>query len=76
MSDKRGNDRSDAATFLALFGLLAIAVALVAFTGLVLPHLFFAVMIVFVFVFIIAFHYFVWGRWMSNRPPNDEDETE
>jgi hypothetical protein len=57
---------SNAATWIALFGLLLIGGALLGLTVLVLPQ-FLGVIAVAggLFAVPIAFHYLVWGWWMS-----------
>jgi uncharacterized membrane protein HdeD (DUF308 family) len=74
MSNHDRDDRRNAGTFIALFGILFVAAGFVAITFMVVPTLAFAVLIGFVFIFVIAFHYMVWGHWLSRRPPPDEDE--
>jgi hypothetical protein len=69
------DDRRNAATMIALFGLLVTAGALIAITFMVVPTLAYAAILAFGFVFVLAFHYVVWGRWLSNRPPPEDDDV-
>ncbi len=64
---------SNAATYLALYGVGAIGLALLAFLGtLTFGILFFGVVLVVLFVGgLAAFHYVVWGWWLSGL--RDED---
>lgn len=70
---QRQPPRSNGPTILALLALMAMAVGLLFLSALVLPQLFgFAVVVVGFFVF-IAFHYVVWGWWLSKISADDED---
>ena len=72
---KNGDVGRDATTFIALFGLLLLGAGFIALTALVLPNLLVFPLVFFAFVFVCAFHYLTWGRWMSRmKPPLEEDE--
>lgn len=55
------------ATYMALAVLLILGIALIALCALVMPSILGIVLVGFGFFFFIAFHYVVWGRWLSNR---------
>src|SRR5260221_11113099 len=62
-SSHRG--QSNAATAIALFGLVLMGAALLGLMALVLPQLLGVVVVVLIFAVPAAFHYLVWGWWMS-----------
>jgi hypothetical protein len=55
----------DAATWVALTGLVVIAVGLVGLMALVAPHVLGIVLILGGFLGFGAFHYLVWGWWLG-----------
>jgi len=57
--------RSDAATAIALLGLVVMGAALLGLMALVLPQLLGIVIVILIFAVPAAFHYLVWGWWMS-----------
>lgn len=74
-SRRSPSNQSSAATLLALFGLLLIGGGLLGLTALVLPFVWGFVIVAMLFIVPIAFHYLVWGWWMSqmkDEPPDDE----
>ncbi len=76
MSNSPRDENRNTATFLALFGLLAVAGGLLFLTAMVLPQIFFLLLVIVGFVFSIAFHYVIWGRWLSKSTRHDEDGRE
>jgi hypothetical protein len=73
MTNRRRSDAgSDAGTFLALAALIVAAVGLLLLTALVMPSVVGIVGVVVAFVLFAAFHYLVWGWWLSRRLPPDE----
>jgi len=58
-------------TILAVLALTGASFGLLFLSGMVLPHLFGLAVVVAGFVSFIAFHYLVWGWWMSGG--DDED---
>jgi hypothetical protein len=69
------SDRSNAATFVALFGLILMGGALVGLTALVLPQFLGLVLVVGgLFVLPALFHYLVWGWWLSQIKDDDPDD--
>lgn len=73
--NRPNSNPSNAGTWIALFGLLLIAGALLGLAALVMPHLLGLIAVVGGFVFLTAFHYLVWGWWMSqmkDRTPEDD----
>jgi len=63
MSPSKGE--SNAATAIALVGLLLIGAALLGLMALVLPHLLGIVLVILILAVPAAFHYLVWGWWLS-----------
>lgn len=61
-------------TFIALFGLLVIAAGLLGLSALILPIARGIIVLVLLFLGMIAFHYCVWGWWLSTHAPTDERE--
>ena len=55
----------DAATAIALLGLVVLGAALLGLMALVLPQLLGIVIVVLIFAVPAAFHYVVWGWWLS-----------
>lgn len=69
------SDQSNAGTWIALFGLILIGGALLGLTVLVMPQFIGLVAVVGgLFVVPIAFHYLVWGWWMSQMKDDDPDD--
>jgi hypothetical protein len=56
---------ANAATFLALGGLVVLGMGLLGLVSLVLPQALGILLVVGLFVFPVAFHYLVWGWWLS-----------
>jgi hypothetical protein len=50
--------------------------ALLALMAIVIPGLSGVLGVIAFLMFTIAFHYVVWGRWMSRQPLADEDEAD
>ena len=75
MSNSPRPESRNAATFLALFGLMALAAGLMFLTAMVLPQIFFLGLVVVGFVMSIAFHYLLWGWWLSKGTQPDDDDT-
>jgi hypothetical protein len=68
--------RRDAATCLALVGVLFVASALLALVALVLPQVRALFLVGGGLLFLIGFHYITWGWWLSRSPTPEEDEAE
>jgi hypothetical protein len=69
------SDRSNAATFVALFGLILMGGALVGLTALVLPQFLGLVVVIGgLFVAPALFHYLVWGWWLSQIKDENPDD--
>jgi hypothetical protein len=66
----------DGATFMALAIVLLMGFALLALMAIVIPGLSGVLGVIAFLMFTIAFHYVVWGRWMSRQPLADEDEAD
>lgn len=79
MSERRhrrsGAPNRNAATCLALTGLMACALGFLAFTAVVLPQIRGVILVVAGMSLFVLFHYLTWGRWMSRmrmrEPEND-----
>jgi len=64
----------DTGTFLALFGLLAIAIGLIVLCAMVLPQMAgFVTVVLGLFCFGVL-HYLLWGWWMTGRHPQERDD--
>ena len=67
--------KKNPATAIALMGMLLFAGGLLGVTAMVLgPGALAVVGLGVLMVLFIAFHYLLWGKWLSNRLPRDEDE--
>jgi hypothetical protein len=64
----------NAATFFALLGLIGIGLGLVALTAMVLPQIRGLILVVGGFTVFFALHYLIWGRWLSRRREEEEEE--
>lgn len=75
MNDRRRADsRRNAGTLLALFGLLAIAIGLIALCAMVLPQIFgFVAVVLGLFCFGVL-HYLLWGWWMTGARSREDIE--
>jgi hypothetical protein len=72
----RGAQR-DAATCLALVGMLFVASGLLALVALVLPQVRALILVAGGLVLFVALHYVTWGWWLSRSPaPEDDAERE
>ncbi len=58
---------SNSGTFLALILLLAISAGMLMLTAMVLPQALGLLIVGVGFAMVAAFHYLVWGRWLSSR---------
>jgi hypothetical protein len=71
------NGQSNAATAIALVGLLLISAALLGLMALVLPQLLGILIVILIFAVPAAFHYLIWGWWLSQvRDQEREAEGE
>ena len=64
-------NQSNAATMIALFGLVVIGGGLLGLMALVLPQLLGIVLVVGGLFGMAFFHYVVWGWWLSQMKPDD-----
>jgi Flp pilus assembly protein TadB len=69
------NSQSNAATAIALLGLLLISAALLGLMAMVLPQLLGILIVILIFAVPAAFHYLIWGWWLS-RARHEETEAE
>ena len=67
------NGQSNAATAIALLGLLLISAALLGLMALVLPQLLGILIVILIFAVPAAFHYLVWGWWLSQARERERD---
>jgi len=68
-------NQSNAATAIALLGLLLVSAAILGLMALVLPQLLGVLIVVLIFAVPAVFHYLVWGWWLSqmrDNQPGDE----
>lgn len=70
----RSGSEHNAATFLALLGLLVIAGGLLVLAAMVTPSVLGILVVVGGFFLFGAFHYLVWGHWLSKPQPQDDEE--
>jgi len=66
----------NAATCLAMFGLISAGVALLSFAAIVMPDIRFLVLVVGGMAGFVALHYVTWGYWLSRQPPPDDEEPD
>ncbi len=75
MSNPRRPDKNrDSTTFLALFALMAVAAGLLFLSALVMPQMVGVLAVVCGLFFFGAFHYVVWGWWLSGVLKKDDDD--
>ncbi|HVW00517.1 MAG TPA: hypothetical protein VHB77_09260 [Planctomycetaceae bacterium] len=65
---------SNAGTYLALVGIVCVALALLTLTAMVNIAVFGILVVVFGFGLLGVFHYLVWGWWLSQTIVRDDDE--
>jgi len=76
MTDQRRPRSSNAATYLALASLLAVAGALLFLSYLVLPQIFYFLLVIVGMGAFVGLHYVVWGWWLVRRPYEEHDEQD
>jgi hypothetical protein len=59
------SSQSNVATAIALFGLVLAAAALLGLMAMVLPELLGILVVILIFAVPAAFHYLIWGWWLS-----------
>lgn len=71
-------NQSNAGTAIALVGLVFMSIALLGLMALVLPQLLGVLLVILIFAVPAAFHYLVWGWWLSQarNAENDEEKRE
>lgn len=74
-SPRENEAARNAATYMALAGLFATAVALLFLVALVVPQALGIVGVVFGFLFFGVFHYLAWGWWFDARRSNPGDSS-
>ncbi len=73
MNDRK-DDLRNVGTFVALFGVVVLALGLLLLIGTVFPAALFIVIVLVFAPMLFAFHYLLWGWWMSALPPLDEED--
>jgi hypothetical protein len=69
-------NESNAATAIALVGLVLMSAAILGLMALVLPELLGVLVVVLIFAVPAVFHYLIWGWWLSQmRDTQPDDET-
>lgn len=63
--NSQSKNQSNAATAIALLGLVLISAALLGLMAMVLPQLLGIIIVVLIFAVPTALHYLVWGWWLS-----------
>ena len=70
------SNRSNAATAIALLGLVLMSAALLGLMAMVLPQLLGILIVILIFAVPAAFHYVVWGWWLSQSRDQETEEIE
>jgi hypothetical protein len=70
------SNQSNAATAIALLGLLLISAALLGLMALVLPQLLGILIVILIFAVPAAFHYLIWGWWLSQVRDQEAESEE
>jgi Flp pilus assembly protein TadB len=69
-------NQSNAGTAIALAGLVFISLAILGLMALVLPQLLGVLVVILIFAIPAAFHYLIWGWWLSQARNKQLDEEE
>jgi hypothetical protein len=72
---RSGAPNRNAATCLALTGLMACALGFVAFTAVVLPQIRGVILVIGGLSVFFLLHYLTWGRWMSHMREQEDDQA-
>jgi Flp pilus assembly protein TadB len=67
-------NQSNAGTAIALVGLVLVSAMILGLMALVLPELLGVLVVILIFAVPAAFHYVVWGRWLSQMRDTESDE--
>jgi Flp pilus assembly protein TadB len=67
-------NHSNAGTAIALAGLIFMSVAILGLMALVLPQLLGVLLVILIFAVPAAFHYLIWGWWLSQARNAELDE--
>lgn len=77
MSNRRpSSSQSNAATALALAGLVVLGLSLLTLVAFVLPFVRGIIVIAMLFIIPAAFHYLVWGWWLSQMRDEESEPDE
>ena len=71
---RKEKDPGNGGTALALMGLIAVGGVLIGLGTMVMPQVFGILAVVFGFFCFGAIHYVLWGWWIKNMPPDEDDE--
>ena len=77
MSRRRGPSKEelDSATIIALCGVLALGGAILGLTAMVFPNVLALVALVAGFTGFIGVQYLLWGRWLTKKIREEEENT-
>jgi hypothetical protein len=75
-NERPAEAQRNAATCLAMFGLISAGVALFSLVAIVLPDIRYLLLVVGGLVAFVALHYVTWGYWLSRQPPPDDEEPD
>ena len=67
-------NQSNAGTAIALAGLVFMSVAMLGLMALVLPQLLGVLVVILIFAVPAAFHYLIWGWWLSQARDKETEE--
>jgi len=69
-------NQSNAGTAIALAGMVLISAAMLGLMALVLPQLLGVLVVILIFAVPAAFHYVIWGWWLSQARSVESEEGE
>ncbi len=80
MNDRDERRRKDSGTWSAMVMLIGISLLFLALISMVLENAFPFLLVIFGLVFFCAFHYLLWGCWLSDylkrTTPDDSDDDD
>lgn len=72
----RAKKNQDAATLFALVVVIAIALGFIGLISMVLPQVWYLIVVAGFFSGFIALHYFTWGRWLTRIAAEAHEKEE
>ena len=72
---RRPSGSGNAGTLIALLGIIAIALGLLALIAMIMPGAFGFLAVLFGIFLFGALHYVLWGWWLAKPPGGDDDEA-